>query len=105
MADWRTLSFPVPEYRGAYALQRVKALGLVVAGCVAFFLLANDPSGVKPDGWLYQKFGEKGAHYATLLFGALIILAGVLWMAYAVYRIKAGSRRHEEEVRRRFLQD
>ncbi len=94
----------VGEYRNKYALHLMRGLGVVVVGCVMFFFLAGDPNSVKPDGWLYQTFGEQGSQYALKAFSALVILIGIAWMAFAIHRIKAGSRRHEEEVRRRFLQ-
>ena len=94
----------VGEYRNKYALHLMRGLGVVVVGCVMFFLLANDPNGVKPDGWLYQTFGEQGAQYGVKAFGAFVILVGIAWMVFAIHRIKVGSRRHEEEVRQRFLQ-
>lgn len=94
----------VGEYRNKYALHLIRGLGVVVVGCVMFFFLANDPNGVKPDGWLYQTFGEQGAQYALKVFSAFVILIGIAWMAFAIRRIKVGSRRHEEEVRRRFTE-
>lgn len=94
----------VGKYRNYYALHLMKGLGVVVIGCVVLFLLANDPGGVRPDGWLYQKLGKKGVEYGKQAFGAFIILIGFAWMAFAIHRIKVGSRRYEEEVRQRFLQ-
>lgn len=94
----------VGEYRNKYALQVMRSLVVVLIGCVMFFLLASDPNGVKPDGWLYQKFGPQGAQYGMRAIGAFVILVGVAWMVYAIRRIKVGSRLHEEEVRRRFTE-
>lgn len=92
----------VGEYRGKYAMHLMRGLVVVVIGCVMFFLLADDPNAVRPDGWLYQKLGEEGSHLAVKAISVAVILAGLAWIAFAINRIKLGSRRYEEEVRQRF---
>jgi rubredoxin len=95
----RAVQAGVGEYRNKYGLHLIRGLGAVVIGLFLFFFLADDPNSVKPDGWLYQKFGEQGAHYGMKAISALVVLLGLAWMAFAIHRIKVGSRRREEEVR------
>lgn len=95
----------VGEYAGKYAMHLIRGLTFVLIGCLMFFFLAIDPDSAKPDSWLYQTFGEKGARYGLKALGAFVSLVGVAWMAFAIHRGKVGSRRYEQEVRRRFLQE
>ncbi|HKI01212.1 MAG TPA: hypothetical protein VKK31_04480 [Thermoanaerobaculia bacterium] len=85
-------------YQSKYALHLMRGMVTVLIGSLITFSLADDP--VKPDGWLGRTFGEADTHALLRTAGAVLLLAGLAWIAYAVRALTGGARRHTEEVRR-----
>jgi hypothetical protein len=93
----RAVQAEVAMYRTKAGMGLLKGLVAALLGGV-MILLAESPETVKPDSVLYRWFGESGAHLAVQLFGGFIVLTGVAWMGYALWRQKTGARRYAERL-------
>lgn len=95
--EGRAVQAEVAMYRNQAGMSLFKGLLTALLGGV-MILLAESPETLKPGSVLYRWFGESGAHLATQLFGGFIVLVGVAWMSYALWRQKTGARRYAEQL-------
>jgi ribosomal protein L37AE/L43A len=90
----RAFQHAMGQYRGNWALHLFKALIIIGLGLLGMFAL-DEPA--VPGSWLARNLGQRGAGF---LFGGIILLVGLVWLAFVVRGFTVGARRYAEQMRR-----